>query len=426
MIATDSPTEFHLTIFENVQATKKSTQILSWSELVATLGSPPVFPSKRDMPLIKLARFGTNRTDKGSLRHDANLQLITGIEGDYDGGVVQPEKALRLLEQHNIRALVYTTPSHKSEAPRWRVLAPLSAEYDPAYRRKFVSRLNNALGGILANESFTLSQVFFFGKVAGQEYRCLTTFGDPELGSYIDQLAGLDEPATEEWFPRPLAPSALTVMLVDEPLYRSADEKVKQLGRHLKTGDERRELLKSYIASKSAWGMKPFEVRKLAEAFIEQYFDPDDSVDWKDVEGLVQWATSRDGPMRAQAEIAEAARLRLQENGSTEELNASHVFGPEDGLIQVPINYPPVREYVFADTVTRGTVCALAGSGGSSKTMLAMQVCIAAASSLKLGALQVAVGASILYLGEEDLAERDRLSLTGLMEPPMIASNGAS
>ncbi len=202
MIATHSPTEFHLTIFENVQATKKSTQIWSWSELVATLGSPPFFSSKRDMPLIKLAHFGKNRTDKGSLRHDANLQCITGIEGDYDGAIVQPEEAIRRLEKHGIRALVYTTPSHASEAPRWRVLAPLSVEHGPEHHRKFVTRLNNALGGILANESFTLSQAFFFGKIEGCDYRCLTTFGHPELGTCIDLLEALDAYAAEDWSPR--------------------------------------------------------------------------------------------------------------------------------------------------------------------------------------------------------------------------------
>ena len=43
-------------------------------------------PSKARLPWLKLARFGDTRTDKRSLRHDANLTAISGIEGDYDGG----------------------------------------------------------------------------------------------------------------------------------------------------------------------------------------------------------------------------------------------------------------------------------------------------------------------------------------------------
>jgi hypothetical protein len=153
--------------------------------------------------------------------------------------------------------LIYTTPSHTSEAPRWRVLAPLSAENEPACRRKFVLRLNTALGGVLARESFTLSQVFYFGKVDGQDYRCLTTFGNPELGLYIDHLPELDEPEAENWSPKSSAPSELTVMLANEPLYKKADEIVKQLGRRLRTGDGRRELLKSYIVVPEIFIFKP-------------------------------------------------------------------------------------------------------------------------------------------------------------------------
>ncbi len=408
MKATHLPTEFHLTIFENVQATKKSTQIWSWSELVANLGSPPVFSSKRDMPLIKLAHFGKERTDKGSLRHDANLQRITGIEGDYDGGVVQPEEAIRRLEKHGIRALVYTTPSHTSEAPRWRVLAPLSGEHEPKHRLKFVSRLNNALGGILANESFTLSQAYYFGRLAGKGYRCLTTFGDPELGTFIDKLDELDQRTGRDWAQTPSEPIVLTATLAAAPLYRSADEIVRHLGRLLRTGDGRRELLKSYIAAKSAQYMLPFEIRKLVEGFIQQYCDPSDPVDGADIERIIEWATNRDAVTRKQLEIDELARTRPREGGAAEELSLSRVFKPSDGLVQVPTTYPPPRTYVFADTVPPRTVCTLAGSGGSSKTMLMLQACVAAASGNKFGPLNVATGSSLLILGEEDAAERDR------------------
>ena len=35
---------------------------------------------KARLPLLKLARFGSTSTSKGSLRHDANVVAVTGIE----------------------------------------------------------------------------------------------------------------------------------------------------------------------------------------------------------------------------------------------------------------------------------------------------------------------------------------------------------
>lgn len=131
-------------------------------EITATHGA-----SKRSLPLLKLARFGNSRTDSASLRHDANLLSVTGIEGDYDAGQVSPEDAADRLRKAGLAALIYTTPSHSPAAPRWRVLAPLAAEVSPAERDDLCARLNGALGGVLAAESFTRSQTYYMGQVAG-------------------------------------------------------------------------------------------------------------------------------------------------------------------------------------------------------------------------------------------------------------------
>ena len=40
--------------------------------------------TKAKLPWCKLATFGDVRTNKGSLRHDANMLAINGIELDYD------------------------------------------------------------------------------------------------------------------------------------------------------------------------------------------------------------------------------------------------------------------------------------------------------------------------------------------------------
>lgn len=185
-------TTFALTLFDNRFARTLRTREVTWPSFVEALEDIPVQPVKNDAPLIKLARFGANRTDGGSLRSDANVLAITGLEGDYDAEQVTPEEAIERLEQYRIRACVVTSWSHDPSAPRWRVYAPLTREYDPVERRHLLARLNGALGGILGRESFALSQSYFVGGRPGGEYRVLNTFGDPEEGFCIDELEDLD------------------------------------------------------------------------------------------------------------------------------------------------------------------------------------------------------------------------------------------
>lgn len=159
-----------VSIFPTVSAQSIEPYDVAWSDLVACCIDPPVYPSKRDCPLIKLAHFGDRRTNRGALRHDDNVAAVSGLEGDYDAGIMSPEMAAALLQWAGIEAVVYTSPSHTFTAPRWRVLAPLSIEHPPAMRRDLLARLNGALGGVLAAESFTLSQTYYVGRVTGVEY----------------------------------------------------------------------------------------------------------------------------------------------------------------------------------------------------------------------------------------------------------------
>jgi hypothetical protein len=181
------------TRFENVQALAKRELVHAWPAFVDGLRNVTARSRKQDCPLLKLARFGEQRSEKGSLRHDANLVEITGIEADYDGEQVPPDAALELLERAGIKAVIYTSPSHRPDAPRWRVVAPLALRQPPERRTALLNRLNGALGGILAAESWTLSQTYYFGRVNGAHYRVLVPFDDPDEGHEIDTLDELDE-----------------------------------------------------------------------------------------------------------------------------------------------------------------------------------------------------------------------------------------
>lgn len=121
--------------------------------------------SKSALPFLKLATFGAAASDKGCLRTSANMMTLYGCEGDYDAGEIGPDEAARRMRQAGLAGIVYTTPSHTSEAPRWRVLAVLSHPVAPFERDALCARLNGALGGILADESFNRSQTFYYGGV---------------------------------------------------------------------------------------------------------------------------------------------------------------------------------------------------------------------------------------------------------------------
>ena len=150
------------------------------------------FPVKESQPLISLCKYGDHRTAKGSYRHAANVIECYGIEGDYDSERVSLESARVLLEDAGVRALLYSSWSSTPAKPRWRVLCPLSKAYPTTERERLVARLNGVLGGILAGESFTLSQSYFYGRHPTNIFTCLATFDDPMDGQCIDLLDDLD------------------------------------------------------------------------------------------------------------------------------------------------------------------------------------------------------------------------------------------
>lgn len=188
-----------MSLFSTIAADPVEYEAHSLAELAQLIEQTPPVPSKQAGRLLKLARFGSLRTAKGSFRHDANVLEVFGIEADYDGGEMQPEQAAQILAACGVQALIYTTASHTPTAPRWRALCPFSRPLRPEDRAVHVARLNALFGGVIAPESFTLSQSYYFGRVEGAAApRVLTT-----SGAHIDAaLAGVP-PVFPQSAPRP-------------------------------------------------------------------------------------------------------------------------------------------------------------------------------------------------------------------------------
>jgi hypothetical protein len=159
-------------------------------ELADMIENAPPMSEKALLPWLKLAKFGKKRSKKHCLRTDANVVAISGVEGDYDAELLSMTKAAEMLRVAGIAAILYTSGSHTPEKPRWRVLAflrkPIRGTSDELKlgRKRFVGIVNAVLGGVLADESFTLSLAYCYGSVEGK--RKVEVVRVP--GSCIDRL----------------------------------------------------------------------------------------------------------------------------------------------------------------------------------------------------------------------------------------------
>jgi hypothetical protein len=184
-----STQEIELTLFVDERAQAKKRWHMTPMQMVANIHNEKK-ASKADLPWLKLAVFGDQKSERGSYRHNANVKWITGACGDYDGGNITFDEAEERLHEVGVMAVIYTTPSYTDEKPRWRVVAPASKRCSPEDHTLFMNRLNGIFDGGLAGESWSLSQGYYFGSVEGKppaEARAVMT------GKPIDLCTDLPE-----------------------------------------------------------------------------------------------------------------------------------------------------------------------------------------------------------------------------------------
>lgn len=171
-----------VTTFPDIYAKTSSELELTLPDIFHLISTTEAKRKER-LPWIKLAKFGNVVSQKGCIRTDGNIVHFSGVEVEHDRGVMSYEAALVALSEAKIRAILYTTPSHTNETPRWRVLAPFSGPTPNKNVRKLLAaRLNRVLGGVVEGESYRASQSFYFGRVKGTQ-----TFAIDLLdGDFID------------------------------------------------------------------------------------------------------------------------------------------------------------------------------------------------------------------------------------------------
>src|SRR4051794_28063551 len=176
-----------VTLFPSFAAREKREEVVTFRQLALRIRNTSG-PEKKKLPWLKLAGFGDIRTGEGSLRNNNNVLAISGVEGDYDAEKLSVDEAIALLRNAGVAGMIYTSPSHTEDAPRWRVLCPLSADWAPDTRAAFTARLNGVFGGALSPESFILSQSYYFGCVNDNPSHRVELID----GAYLDERPDLD------------------------------------------------------------------------------------------------------------------------------------------------------------------------------------------------------------------------------------------
>jgi predicted P-loop ATPase len=210
--------------FKDYRASSVRHETITLAFLVSLILSQTA-AEKAKLPWLKLALFGDLRTDMKALRHDANILEISGVELDYDGEKIPFEVACDIAEAIGLLCIIYTSPSHTEEKPRWRVLCPLSQMLPPEQRALFVSMVNGAFGCIFAVESWTLSQSYYYGAPLlpeggrNPDHQCRLIEGTPinlktELLAGAVGKPGTKAPETPE--PNGSAPVGLRQYALDE------------------------------------------------------------------------------------------------------------------------------------------------------------------------------------------------------------------
>ncbi len=155
-----------ITLFPNVRAQSRTVRHLTLRSLASDVARLTDIHDKKELPLLSGATFGNIRTSDNAHRSDENVQGLNAIVGDYDGEQIPMETGAELLRTAGIAALLYASPSWTPEKPRWRVVCPCSETMPPDEHHRMLGRINGALGGILARESWNLSLSYFYGRLA--------------------------------------------------------------------------------------------------------------------------------------------------------------------------------------------------------------------------------------------------------------------
>lgn len=379
----------------------------TWPELIAKLSNPREYPRKDAMPLITFATFGDKPNAKGSLRHNGNVINLYGLVGDYDAGLITLAEAAARLNTTGIEAVLYSTPSHTPDNPRWRVVAPFSEKQLPSRHAHFMDLLNGALGGILSPESWTLSQTFYVGQVKGKAYECLHVPGGRiDLLELVGGITPIGKPAaSSQAAPAGTGDDLLDVVRANEHTEVLAKVDAKTLN------DLRAALAVIPSDDRDLWqrmghalaSLKGTEHENTARELFNEWSRKSPKCDDA---GLAKWDTFNAERTDYRAVFAEAKRHGWTNTGKAKNIFDTPPFTPKGYTAEQLANMDiqPVK-YIVDDLLLEG-VFILAASPKVGKSWLTLQMAHAIASGTEILGRRVPISGDVLLLALEDNARR--------------------
>jgi hypothetical protein len=364
-------TKIGVTLFSSYAASSKIEKAVSLEELAEMIRNT-VAPAKGDLPWLKLARLGNTKTVKGSLRHDANVLSITGIEADYDAEDITIDAAAAKLEQAGVTSIIYTSPSHTPTAPRWRILCPLSSEVAPLRREHLMGRLNGLFGGIFAAESFTLSQSYYYGHINGSTTHDVRVIEGTTIESHDD----LDE----VWIGRPH-----TTQSSPSGPYQGAVDRDGLLGEILNGKYHNTIVRLAGLFARER--VAPMEARQRLAAAMESIPEHERDARWvaryADLDRCVFDIYGKEAIARAEAG-ASTFRAAFDPGWTAEGVSRPQTIDHETGeilpdfqasaLADMDIDSIRPRRWLYGRELLKGFVSALGSMGGVGKTAYTMVV----------------------------------------------------
>lgn len=168
------------TTFKDDKTTQGRRETVAWPTLAQRLANPSEHNGKKDCPLF---RGGVNVTD--SRATGSRIDTIFLLVAEHDAEQVEPQQAAELLRSAGISAVIFTSARHRvargsaKGGPRWRVVLPLAEPIGPDKYGPMLDKLNGALGGSLAPESWEVSRCWYFGRVKDVPFEAYISDGAP-------------------------------------------------------------------------------------------------------------------------------------------------------------------------------------------------------------------------------------------------------
>lgn len=321
-----------VTFWNNLLDPVGREQELGWTAVARMLREPNTFRGANEQPGWSPATFRDQRRAKDGVKK------VFAVCLDYDGGETI-EAATELWG--GFAGVIQTTRKHTPEAPRFRVVLPLSRSVSPFEFAALWARVSAHAGGKLDPAPKDPSRFWFMP-------------GTPEGGVFESKLLTGDMMDPDEWLAKPDPTPKMVAARIDNSDLDRSDRRIKRAARYLETmapaisGSRGHQATwKAALALVKGFSLRPTD----ALALLVNDFNPRCTPPWpmKDLERKIAQAGKADqvtaGYLLGDEEEWERKQAERQRRHAENPETGNEDFGEAEDYA-APIDLPdePMRE----------------------------------------------------------------------------------